>query len=265
VHNFLVKTCWVILLAWFCGVNSVVHLARPIGGEPVTDEAVAISSKSTETPVGPKNALPFPSNLPPEVPFRGDAELFSSATRATGSVVLLVSLILMGSFLLKRYWPGRFGAVLGERYIEVLETVALGERQSLTLVQIGQSRLLLARTTGSITLLDRAEVTTGAVVDTELIAPAERGERSGNEPVSAPTSVASVVGRVRGWVKSIVAKVKATLQLLTQKTRRRPAETAPSFEQIMQAQLGVTAPSKARTGIAARSRLSEIRNRLERE
>ena len=150
MNSLLARSRWIVLLAWCCGLNSVALLGRPVSGESAAEDRAAASSKSIETANGPKSGLSFPSALPAEMPFRGDAELFSSATRATGSVVLLVGLILIGAFLLKRYWPGRFGAVAGERHIEVLETVALGERQSLTLVQVGQSRLLLARTAGSI-------------------------------------------------------------------------------------------------------------------
>jgi flagellar biogenesis protein FliO len=226
------------------------------------------SSKSVEATVGSKTGLSFPSALPAEMPFRGDAEMFSSATRATGSVVLLVGLILMGSFLLKRYWPGRFGAVPGERHIEVLETVALGERQSLTLVQVGQSRLLLARTAGSITLLDRAELTTEAVVDIAMEAPVKRPEGNRKDLAAVLTAAAGIVRSLETGLKTRLASLKKALVRLSPKRERPPtipAVPAPSFEQVMRAELSATASPSATTGSAARSRLSEIRKRLQAE
>jgi len=264
--NSLARTRWMVLLALCCGLNGVVLLSRPVSGELTTDDAVVASSKPVETPVGFRTGLSFPPVLPVEMPFRGDAELFSSATRATGSAVLLASLILLGSFLLKRYWPGRFGALPVERHIAVLETVALGERQSLTLVQVGQSRLLLARTAGSITLLDRAALALETMVESEVEAPAGRHERNKNDMAAALTGAASRFKCVETRLKTGFARVRTALKpLFSEKPRRIPAAPAPSFERVMRAEIRATASSSATTGSAARSRLSEIRNQLQAE
>jgi flagellar biogenesis protein FliO len=264
MNSLLARTRCLILLVW-CFDSSAALLARPVSVEPSADDAVVAPSKSAEATAGSKTGLSFPSALPSEIPFRGDAELFSSATRATGSVVLLVGLILMGSFLLKRYWPGRFSAVPGERYIEVLETVGLGERQSLTLVRIGHSRLLLARTTASITLLERTELTPATVAEATIEAPIEREERNRNELAAAITVTAGVVRRFEARFRTLLARLNVGRRPLRPKPRSPKALKTPSFEQIMQAQLGATASSSARPGSAGRSRLSEIRNRLQAE
>jgi len=261
MHSLLARTRWVVLLAWCCGLNSVALLGRPVTGEPATDDTGVASSKSIETSNGPKSGLSFPSALPAEMPFRGDAELFPSATRATGSVVLLVGFILIGAFLLKRYWPGRFGAVAGERHIEVLETVALGERQSLTLVQVGQSRLLLARTAGSITLLDRAEIAPDTAIDSEMEALPGRPEENRNDVSAAVTAAASTLKLLQGSLKTGWAGLKGALRRVPSKPRT-PAVPASSFEQVMRAELSVTAVTTAHAA-ATRSRLSEIRSRLQ--
>ncbi|MGH9424952.1 MAG: FliO/MopB family protein [Terriglobia bacterium] len=265
MNRLLIRAAWIVLAAWCSGFDGAALLARPVSGEPAVDDAVVASPKSVETATGSRTGLSFPVSAPAEMPFRGDAELFSSATRATGSVVLLVGLILMGSFLLKRYWPGRFGAVPGERHIDVIETVALGERQSLTLVQVGQSRLLLARTAGSITLLDRAEVTTEAVVDTAMEMPVEGQKNNGTELIGVKTGALSLFRQIEARFKAGLVRVKATLSPFFQKPRDIPNGKSPSFEQIMQGELSATTLSSTRTGSAARSRLSEIRNRLQAE
>jgi flagellar biogenesis protein FliO len=263
--SVLTRTRWMVLLAWCCGANCVALTARPISGEVTADDAVLASSKSVDTTAGPKLGLTFPSALPAEMPFRGDAELFSSATRATGSVVLLVGLILIGSFLLKRYWPGRFGAVAGQRHIEVLETIALGERHNLTLVQVGQSRLLLARTAGSITLLERTEIVPEAAVDSEMDAQAEQQEGNRNDLRAVATGIAGSSKRIEAIVKTGLARLKTVLRRLPQKPRSILAVKAPSFEQVMHAELRATALPIAGAASSARSRLSEIRNRLQAE
>jgi flagellar biosynthetic protein FliO len=262
--SLLTRTRWMVLLVCCCGVNCIALTARPISGEVATDDAVLASSKSVDA-AGSKMGLTFPSALPAEMPFRGDAELFSSATRAAGSVVLLVGLILIGSFLLKRYWPGRFGAVTSQRHIEVLETVALGERQNLTLVQVGQSRLLLARTAGSITLLDRMELGSEAVADSEMDAPAERLEENRNDLPTAVTGIAGIFKTIEEILQSGLARLKTALGRLPQRPLRIPAVKAPSFEQVMHAELCVTPLPTATPASSARSRLSEIRNRLQAE
>lgn len=261
--SILTRTRWMLLLTWCLGVNCIALTARPISGEVAIDDAMLASSKAVDTTAGPRLGLTFPSALPAEMPFRGDAELFSSATRATGSVVLLVGLILIGSFLLKRYWPGRFGAVAGQRHIEVLETVALGERQNLTLVQVGQSRLLLARTAGSITLLDRTELVPEAVSDGETDALADEANR--NDLPATATGIAGIFKPIEAMLKPGLTRLKTALTRSPSKSRNTPAVKAPSFEQVMQAELSVAALSPAGTASSARSRLSEIRNRLQAE
>jgi flagellar biosynthetic protein FliO len=263
--SILTKSRWMVLLAWCCGVNCIALTARPVSGEVATDDAVLASPKSVDRAAGSKLGLTFPSAPPAEMPFRGDAELFSTATRATGSVVLLVGLILIGAFLLKRYWPGRFGAVTGERQIEVLETVALGERQSLTLVQVGQSRLLLARTTGSITLLDRTELLPEAVLDSEMDALTEPQEGNRNVLPAAIPAIAGIFKRIEARLTTILARLRTALRRLPPKPRIIPAVKAPSFDQVMHAELCATALTTAGAGSSVRSRLSEIRDRLQAE
>ena len=247
------------LMVCCCGVNCLVLPARPISGDVATDDAAGVSAKSHDTTSDSKPVLSFPGAVSAEMPFRGDSELLSSATRATGSVVLLVGLILIGAFMLKRYWPGRFGAVAGEQHIEVLETVALGERQSLTLVQVGQSRLLLARTAGSITVLDRSEALPELVVDGELntLAEQQAGQKSG---IPATIPAVRMFKTIAARSKAAVARLGTSLRRLQFKARRVPASNTPSFEQVMQAELGAAALTSASLVRSSRSRLSEIRD-----
>lgn len=263
--SFLARTRWMVFLACCWSVHCAVLLARPVNGDLSGDEAGVASAVSNDMADGSKAGLSFPTAPPAEVPFRGDAELFSSATRATGSVILLAGSILIAAFLLKRYWPGRFGAVSGERHIEVLETVALGERQNLTLVQIGQSRLLLARTAGTITLLDRTEVAPESLVGQERDLRTERQERSGRELTAAISRIYGILRPVEGWRKAGLAHLRKVVGHRPSKPGSVPTLTEPSFEQIMHAELTSVAVPAGEISGSARSRLSEIRSRLQAE
>ena len=44
MHSLLARTRWIVLLAWCCGLNSVVLLGRPVTSVPTTDD--------TEVPLG---------------------------------------------------------------------------------------------------------------------------------------------------------------------------------------------------------------------
>lgn len=265
MNKFFIRAALMLSVACCCGFNGVELLARPVSGEPGMDDGVVAPSRSVETVTGHRTGSPFPLPATTEMPFRGDAELFSSATRATGSVVLLAGVILIGAFLLKRYWPERFGSVSGVRHIEVIESVALGERQSLTLVQVGQSRLLLARTAGGITLLDRTAVTTEPVADSVPALPTEGQETNGAASIGVTTGAQGMLRQLGTRFEAGLAQVRKTLRAFLQMPRAFPKVKAPSFEQVMQAELKVKLLPSTRTGSDARSRLSEIRDRLQSE
>jgi len=73
--------------------------------------------------------------------------------RAAGALILVLAVIWMGMVLLKRFMPHRFGPLGQKRRIQVLETVPIGEKRTLTLVRIDNEELLLASAPGSLSLL----------------------------------------------------------------------------------------------------------------
>lgn len=263
--RFLIRAAWMLFVACCCTFNDVQLLARPVSGEPGMDDAAVASSRSVETATGPRTGSSFPLPATTEMPFRGDAELFSSASRAIGSAVLLVGVILIGSFLLKRYWPEKFGSVSGGRHIEVIETAALGERQSLTLVQVGRSRLLLARTAGGITLIDRTVVTAEPAADSVPALPKGAQDTNGAVSIGARNGVQGKLRQIGARFEVGLVKAMKTLRTFPQMPQAYPRVKSPSFEQVMQAELQAGPSPNTRTGSDARSRLSEIRSRLQSE
>jgi flagellar biosynthetic protein FliO len=76
-----------------------------------------------------------------------------TGSRAAGATIFILALILTTMALLKRYMPHRFGPLGHRRRIHVLETVPIGDKRSLVLVQIDGRGLLLATTPSSVSLL----------------------------------------------------------------------------------------------------------------
>lgn len=72
-----------------------------------------------------------------------------------GALLLVLSFILLLSYLLKRFMPGKFGPLSHKKHLRILENVALGDKRSVLLVQAGPQVLLLGNTSSQITVLDK--------------------------------------------------------------------------------------------------------------
>lgn len=74
--------------------------------------------------------------------------------RTLGALLLIVGMIVFATWWLRRYGGARFGrAVKDAPVLEVLSTVPLGERRSLSVVRFGSSTLLIGSTAQGLTLL----------------------------------------------------------------------------------------------------------------
>ncbi len=93
--------------------------------------------------------------------------------RTIGSVGLILCLIVGGYMLFRRFAPQYVTRHSGERDIRLVETLPLGEKRSVVVVQAGAQRFLLACTPGQITLL------------TALNASGETATAGGNDIVEA--------------------------------------------------------------------------------
>ena len=103
----------------------------------------------------PLTAMPITVELPVEEA----PGLFGPGARAIGAMIIVLSLIWITMVLLKRYMPHRFGPLGHKRRIQVLETVPIGDKRSLTLVRIDDEDLLLASTPGSVSLIKQVRLT----------------------------------------------------------------------------------------------------------
>ena len=148
------------------------------GKTPVKPEAAAPAAAASAEPenAGPREAVeqnrtpaaaPAAASAAPEeaaaaAPAAPWADSGMSLLRTAGSVGLVICLILGGFLLFRRYAPQILNKPPAERTLRLIETLAMGEKRSIALVQAGGRKLLLASTPGQITLLTSfADLATG--------------------------------------------------------------------------------------------------------
>jgi flagellar biogenesis protein FliO len=83
----------------------------------------------------------------------GRNELALLTIKAIGGVGLVISLILAGFLLFRRFAPQYIAKRPGERILRLIEMLPLGDKRSVMLVQAGANKLLLASSAGQISLL----------------------------------------------------------------------------------------------------------------
>jgi len=220
-------------------VSCPILWARPIIGDPLTDDRF---SELAVMAIGNSTTSFFTTNSQSS-PFASDSDSVSSLTRGMGAVVLVIGMILSASFLARRLWPQRFGPQTSRRQIEVIESVALGDRHSLTLVKVGTCSLLLGRTPAGMTLLERIELLPEVAAEeaVERDANAAKSELVKSSGFSLHPHAYKVFRRVSGKLRLAIERVRLALahhgsnDYAVSPTMR--VANSPSFEQVMSAQL----------------------------
>ncbi|MFN7945208.1 MAG: flagellar biosynthetic protein FliO [Blastocatellia bacterium] len=142
--------CLALLIA---GCNCVV-VAQP-GDSPAASVSPSPQSARQEQPGDDR--LPFmASQRTRERELTGTEQpsVAGLLLRTFGALLLIVGLIFAGAWWVRRYGGARFGQGRKDApALEVLSTVSLGERRSLSVVRFGQSTLLIGSTAQGLTLL----------------------------------------------------------------------------------------------------------------
>jgi len=90
-----------------------------------------------------------PQQLAEADPIGGNFPVF----RTLGGQVLVLSFILGGFVVAKRFAPQYFKASPRDRILRVVETLPMGDKRSLAVVQVGDRRYLVGNTTQQISIL----------------------------------------------------------------------------------------------------------------
>jgi flagellar biosynthetic protein FliO len=121
-----------------------------------------VSAYGKPAPAPPQNEVkaaepdPEPSigPVPPALAENAAAEESSfSMLRAIGGFGIVLCLIVGGFFAARKFSPRYFAKNASERSLKVIETLAMGDRRSIAIIQVANSRFLVGNTPHQINLL----------------------------------------------------------------------------------------------------------------
>ncbi len=115
--------------------------------EPLREPVAEIAKEAGSNP---RAAIPFPG-------FASGPSLLGMSLQSSGALLLVLTIILLGTYFLKKMLPGRFGSFAHKRHLKMVETLSLGDKRSLHLLQVGDQMILLGSTSSQITVLQQIE------------------------------------------------------------------------------------------------------------
>jgi flagellar biogenesis protein FliO len=114
-------------------VNPVINQSKPI------------------TPSGEvKSSMGNDSAIPRE---EGNAGFQFPLYRTIGGMGLVICLMIGACFALKKFFPKHFGKVRPGKSLKIIETLAMGDRRSISLIEVGVCRFLVGNTPSQINML----------------------------------------------------------------------------------------------------------------
>ncbi len=120
---------------------------------PVSGQAASLPSPNqagnatSNSVVGAKESSPAPAA---EI---RDSELQFPVMRTVGGMGLVVCFMIAIFFAAKKFAPRYFNKSTSERSLKVIETLSMGDKRSISLVEVANSRFLIGNTPHQINLL----------------------------------------------------------------------------------------------------------------
>ncbi len=102
---------------------------------------------SVATQVAPATQTPVKASEPPMEEFK------FPILRALGGFGLVLCLIGIGFLAVKKYAPQYFRSCSSEKTLRVIETLSMGDKRSISIIQVADSRFLVGNTAHQINLL----------------------------------------------------------------------------------------------------------------
>jgi len=115
-------------------------ITSPTGDNASTNSANAVAAKTPETP-----HVEHAETVPAETDF--------SLYKAVGGFGLVLSLIALGYFGARKYFPQHFVRRTSDRNLKLIETLAIGEKRSVAVIEFDNRRFIIGNTPNQITLL----------------------------------------------------------------------------------------------------------------
>jgi flagellar biosynthetic protein FliO len=121
---------------------------------PARGQSAASSSPAPGGNTGSESVIPVADQGPvaPAVELQ-DSDTQPSVLKAVGGLGLVIFLMIGTFFAAKKYAPRYFSKPASQKDLKILETLAMGDRRSISLIEVGGSRLLVGNTPQQINLL----------------------------------------------------------------------------------------------------------------
>jgi flagellar biosynthetic protein FliO len=110
-------------------------------------------SENADPAPAPPVADPMPAQAPAPVAEAPMEEYRFPIFQTIGGLGLVLSLIAAGFWGMKKFAPQYFTKRSSEKTLKVIETLSMGDRRSISLIQVANSRFLIGNTVHQINLL----------------------------------------------------------------------------------------------------------------
>jgi flagellar biosynthetic protein FliO len=126
---------------------------------PTGANAEPDSKPATTTAPQPADQTPAPPiQVQPAQPTEPSAPVTDfPVLRTIGGFALVISLILIAFLAARKIAPQYFSKRASENSLKMIETISMGEKRSIAIIQVGDKRLLLGNTPHQITVLTSLE------------------------------------------------------------------------------------------------------------
>ncbi len=150
-------------------------LLVPIEAQPASSASSNSSAKKVdETVINPE---PEPTAVVPEV---RDSDMQFPVSRTLGGMGLVICLMVVAFFAAKKFAPRYFTKPASERDLQILETLAMGDKRSISVIEVAHTRYLIGSTPHQINLLAALPGTISATPEVEpAAAPPKKANKKG--------------------------------------------------------------------------------------
>lgn len=126
---------------------AALFLAPAFGQTTTPPDQIPTASQVSNTPVAEPLTQAFPVEKAEE-PAPG-----YSMFRAIGGLGLVTFLMIAGYFVVKKFPPLYFAKGASEKSLKVIETLSMGDKRSISMIEVGNSRFLVGNTAHQLSLL----------------------------------------------------------------------------------------------------------------
>ena len=126
---------------------AILFMVPAFGQTTAPPPQTAVASPGSDAPIAGPPVLAFPAEKAEEP--GADYSMF----RAIGGLGLVTFLLIAGYFAARKFAPRHFAKGASDKNLKIIETLSMGDKRSISMIQVGNSRFLVGNTAHQINLL----------------------------------------------------------------------------------------------------------------